>query len=343
MIEGIIERLPRWAKSPAEVIYAASKAYGRDRAARMSAAIAYRTVFALAPMLIIAISVAGWFLGSSELAQEELLEGIESIAGPEVAATMATFLASAISSANTAAIIGGILLLWTASSLFIELQHDLNDIFEVPYERISGLLALARKRGLGVLWVFGLGLLMLLILLINTAWGLIATLLPSNLDGLGSLVNVLAPIVSLVVLPFLFGLIFKTLVVAPLPWKAAWGGGLFTAVVFTIAAWGIGLYFELFGATTALGFAGSFVVVLFLAYMLSAVFLFGAEVTSVATERMEKAAEDERRVRSAARLEVPVDPLVVVAEPPRMVPLTAIYAFLGGLLVGWRRRGRRSP
>jgi membrane protein len=291
-------------------------------------------------MLIIAISVAGWFLGSSELAQQELLEGIASIAGPEVAATMATFLASAINSANTAAIIGGILLLWTASSLFIELQHDLNDIFGVPYERISGLLALGRKRGLGVLWVFGLGLIMLAILMINTAWGLIDTLLPANLDGLESLINVLAPIVSLVVLPFVFGLIFKTLVVAPLPWKAAWGGGLFTAVVFTIAAWGIGLYFQLFGATTALGFAGSFVVVLFLAYMLSAVFLFGAEVTSVATERMEATADQERRARSAARLQVPADPLVVVAEPPRPIPLAAIYAFIGGLLVGWRRRGR---
>jgi membrane protein len=343
MIEGIIERLPGWARTPAEIIYGASKSYGGDRAGRMSAAIAYRTIFALAPTLIIAISVAGRFLGSSELAQQELLEGIESIAGPEVAETMASFLSSAISAANTAAIIGAILLLWTASSLFMELQHDLNDIFKVPYERVSGLVALARKRGLGVLWVFGLGLVMLAILLINTAWGLVDTLLPANLDGLESLVNVLAPIVSLVVLPFVFGLIFKTLVAAPLPWKAAWGGGLFTAVVFTVAAWGIGLYFELFGATTALGFAGSFVVVLFLAYMLSAVFLFGAEVTSVVTVRMARAAEQQRRVRSAARLEVPADPLVVVAEAPRTVPLTAIYAFLGGLVVGWRRRGRRSP
>ena len=340
MIEGIIDRLPRWAKAPAEILYGASRSYGRDRAGRMSAAIAYRTVFALAPILIIAISVSGWVLGSSELAQAELLEGIESIAGPEVADAMASFLASAINSADAAAIIGFVLLLWTASSLFIELQHDLNDIFGVPYEKIRGLVSLVRKRGVGFLWVFGLGLLMIAILLVNTVWGIIDTLLPANLEGLDGVVNVLAPVISLTLLPFVFGLIFKTLTVAPLPWKAAWGGGLFTAVVFTIAAWGIGLYFEIVGPTTALGFAGSLVVVLFLAYMLSAVFLFGAEVTNIATERMELAEQEAKRARSAARLQIPVDPLVVVAEPPRALPAAALFAFIGGVLVGWRRKSR---
>ncbi len=337
MIDGNIHRLPRWARTPAEILYGASKSYGRDRAGRMSAAIAYRTVFALAPILIIAISVAGWVLGSSELAQAELLAGIESIAGPEVAEAMASFLASAVSSANTAAVIGFVLLLWTASSLFIELQHDLNDIFGVPYEKVRGLVALVRKRGMGFVWVFGLGLLMIAILLVNTVWGIIDSLLPANLKGLDGVVTVLAPIISLTLLPFVFGLIFKTLTVAPLPWKAAWGGGLFTAVVFTIAAWGIGLYFQVVGPTTALGFAGSLVVVLFLAYMLSAVFLFGAEVTNTATERMEMAEQEARRAMSAARLQIPVDPLVVVAEPPRALPAAAIFAFFGGMLVGWRK------
>lgn len=340
MIEGIIDRLPRWAKTPAEIVYGASQSYGRDRAGRMAAAIAYRTVFALAPILIIAISVAGWILGSSELAMAELLEGIESIAGPEVAEAMSSFLATAVSSADTAVVIGFVLLLWTASSLFIELQHDLNDIFGAPHEKVSGLVALVRKRGMGFVWVFGLGLLMIAILLVNTVWGIIDSLLPANLEGLEGVVNVLAPIISLTLLPFVFGLIFKTLTVASLPWKAAWGGGLFTAVVFTIAAWGIGLYFQVVGPTTALGFAGSLVVVLFLAYMLSAVFLFGAEVTKIATQRMETAEQEARRVKSAARLQLPVDPLVVVAEPPRALPAAAIFAFLGGMLVGWRRKRR---
>jgi hypothetical protein len=196
MIERLIERLPQWAKPSAEILAGAAKEYGLDRAGRMAAAIAYRTVFALAPMLIIAVSVAGLFLGSSQEAQIELLEGIESIAGPDVAEAMATFLAGAVSSANTAAILGFVLLLWSASSLFIELQHDLNDIFDVPYERISGLIGLVRKRGIGFLWVMSLGVIMIALLVVNAVWGFLDSLLPSEMENLDSVFQVLAPVIS---------------------------------------------------------------------------------------------------------------------------------------------------
>ena len=74
--------------------------------------------------------------------------------------------------------------------------------------------------------------------------------------------------------------------VAAIPWRPAWVGGAFTAVVFLLAAYGIGIYFEIAGPTTALGFAGSFVVILFLAYFLSMVFLYGAEVTKAYSDRL---------------------------------------------------------
>ena len=330
MIERLIAKLPHWARNQAEILAAAAKEYGLDRVGRMSAAVAYRTIFALAPMLIIAVSVAGRFLGSSLEAQAELLNGIESIAGPEVADAMASFLAGAMSSANTAAIIGFVLLLWSASSLFIELQHDLNDIFDVPYERIAGLIGLVRKRGIGFLWVFGLGLIMIALLVVNAAWGFLDSLVPANLESLDSVFQVLAPVVSLALLPFVFGLIFQTLTMATIPWRAVWVGGAFTAVVFVIAAYGIGVWFQIFGATTALGFAGSFVVVLFLAYMLSSVFLFGGEVTRAYADRL-AAVGAKPTPRS-------VDPLVVVSEPPRALPGAALVAFVTGLLIGWRRR-----
>lgn len=255
----------------------------------MAAAIAYRTVFAIAPILVIAVSVAGLFLGSSAQAQEELISGIESIAGPEIASTMEDVLANAVSSANTAAIIGGVLLLWTASSLFIELEMDLNDIFEVPTDRASGIIGMARKRGLGFLWVLGLGLLMIAIWIVNAAWGLIAALLPDELDTLDSLVRGLAPVVSALLLPLVFGLIFQTLTAKHLPWKAVWVGGGFTGLAFLLAAYLIGVYFDLFGPTTALGFAGSVVIILFMAYMLSTVFLIGAEMTRAYADRLQPA------------------------------------------------------
>jgi membrane protein len=333
MIERLIERLPRWAKPSAEILAGAAHEYGLDRAGRMAAAIAYRTVFALAPMLIIAVSVAGLFLGSSQEAQIELLEGIESIAGPDVAEAMATFLAGAVSSANTAAILGFVLLLWSASSLFIELQHDLNDIFDVPYERIAGLIGLVRKRGIGFLWVVSLGVIMIALLVVNAVWGFLDSLLPSEMENLDSVFQVLAPVVSLALLPFVFGLIFQTLTMVTVRWRAVWAGGLFTAVVFIVAAYGIGLWFQIFGVTTALGFAGSFVVILFLAYMLSSVFLFGAEVTRVYADRLSTS-------RALPAAPAPADPLVVMAEPSPSLPRATVFAFLSGLFIGWRRSRR---
>jgi hypothetical protein len=100
-----------------------------------------------------------------------------------------------------------------------------------------------------------------------------------------------------------------------------------------LATYGIGLWFQVAGPTTALGFAGSFVVILFLAYMLSSVFLFGAEVTKVYADRLSTS-----RTRPAAP--APADPLVVVGEPSPALPGAAIFAFLSGLLIGWRRRRR---
>jgi ABC-type antimicrobial peptide transport system permease subunit len=92
----------------------------------------------------------------------------------------------------------------------------------------------------------------------------------------------------------------------------------------------VGVYFQIAGPTTALGFAGSFVVILFLAYFLSMVFLYGAEVTKVYADRLAQ--------RAASTVPKPLytDPQVVVAEPPSGIPKTAFLAFLAGIIAGWR-------
>jgi ABC-type antimicrobial peptide transport system permease subunit len=100
--------------------------------------------------------------------------------------------------------------------------------------------------------------------------------------------------------------------------------------VFLVAAYGVGLYFEIAGPTTALGFTTSFVVILFLAYFLSMVFLYGAEVTKVYADRIaERAAPPAPRPLYA-------DPQVVVAEPPAGIPRGVFLAFLAGIIAGWR-------
>jgi membrane protein len=100
--------------------------------------------------------------------------------------------------------------------------------------------------------------------------------------------------------------------------------------VFLVAAYGIGLYFEIAGPTTALGFTTSFVVVLFLAYFLSMVFLFGAEVTRAYADRLAG------RVAQPVTRPLHSDPQVVVAQPATGIPRAAFLAFLAGLIAGWR-------
>jgi membrane protein len=214
------------------------------------------------------------------------------------------------------------------------MQRDLNDIFRAPREKVTGLVAMVRTRGIGFLWAFGLGVLLIAAWFLNAIWRFLAGLLPERMAGAHEVVSVLTPLVSLLVLPVLFALIFQTMTVTPLPWKPVWIGATFTAVVFVAASYGIGLYFQVFGSATALGFAGSFVVVLFLAYFLSTVFLYGAEVTQAYTERF--VVPDASATSQASQ-----DPQVLVAAPTdEGVPRAAMLAFLAGLAIGWRRSRR---
>jgi membrane protein len=331
VIDRLIQKLPRWARTPAVIGAEAAREYGTDRAGRMAAAIAYRTVFAFAPLLIIAVAVLGAFLGSRLAARREILDAVESFAGADVADIIASTLTSALGSVDTAAIVGGLLLLWTASSLFLEMQNDLNDIFDVPFEQVRGILALVRSRGIGFLWAFGLGLTLIALWLLNTVWRFLGDLLPASMATAHELVGYLTPLLSLLILPFIFGLVFQTMTAVTVRWRAVWVGGLFTSVLFVAASYGVGLYFQNFTGPTALGFAGSFVVIIFLAYFLSSVFLFGAEVTKV-YERMLDGRETGAIAAGGSD-----DPQVVVAEPRDSVPRAAIIAFFAGLLVGWKR------
>lgn len=329
-MEKYIARLPSWARGPAGILAEAATGYGAHRCSRMAAAISYRTVFALAPILIILVAVLGTVLGSRTEAQQEIVEAIESVAGEEVAQIVGGILDSALNSTSTAYVIGVVLLLWTASSLFLEMQRDLNDIFEVPHEEVTGIVAMARIRGIGFLWVLGLGFILVVTWMLTAIVGFLGGLLPPSMKGAHDVVTVLAPLASIILLPLVFALIFQTMTAEKIPWRAVWIGGAFTAAVFLVAAYGVGLYFEIAGPTTALGFTTSFVVILFLAYFLSMVFLYGAEVTKVYADRIaERAAPPAPRPLYA-------DPQVVVAEPPAGIPRGVFLAFLAGIIAGWR-------
>ena len=298
----------RWSFST-EILTEAAREFGIDRASRMGAAVAYRTIFAVAPLFIIAVGIFGIVVGDEDLAEAEIISQIELVFGSEVSKFLTEMIGSATATSGIAAFVGVALLLWTSSSLFLELQHALNDIFHVSYERMTGLVSLARKRGIGVLWALGLGLMLIAVWLINLVWGWLEALFPPDFATAHFVIS--------------------------LRWRAVWLGGLFTSVVFILVAYGIGWYFSWGEGTSAYAIAGAFFVILLMAYVLSNVFLFGVEVTKVYHDYLEVGDVMSPSVRDAVASAH--RPEVVVAAPPEPAPIAAVFGFFAGLVVGWRR------
>lgn len=315
------------------VFFAAGKEFGNDKVGRMAAAVAYRAMFATAPLFLLAVWVAGFVLGTD--AETQLLSEVERVAGPAVRDSLDTFLRSVEVSGDTAALLGIALLFWTASSLFMEIQGDLNDIFHVPDEKVEGVMGFVRKRTLGFLWVLGVGIALIAVWAMNALWRFFGNeILPSEWVYLHDVIGWLTPLVSVILLPVILGMSFQTMSAVRVRWRAVWWGSFFTSVAFLGAAYGVGLYFSWDQDTTAPQVAASIFVILLLAFVLSMVFFFGAEVTKVYNDYLvmgDVMAPAARAARARA-------PDVVVSEPERPLPLAALFAFFGGLLVGWRRR-----
>ena len=311
------------------VLAAAGRSYGVDRVSRMSAAVAYRTMFALTPLLLIALFTLGLVLGNSQDAQDRVTQVIEELTGPTVSDALEEIVASAVDSSGTAGLVGLALLLWTGSSLFLELQNDLNDIFGVPYEQTAGMFETAKKRLIGFVWSLSFGLVVGAVWLLNSTWRFLEGLLPESMAGLHDVVGYLTPLVSLILLPFLFGLVFQTLTRAKVAWRAVWWGSFFTSVMFIATSYGVSVYFRL-SQESVTGLAAALFVILLVAYVLSAVFLIGAEVIKVHDRYL--------RTGVIAIHEPEAAPVAFVSQPPPVMPFSTLIGFAVGLLVGRRRR-----
>lgn len=323
------DRIREIATTALRIFKHAGKEYGIDRVNRMAAAVAYRAIFAMAPLLILTVYVVGLVVGGSAAAQTEIVAAIDRVAGPTVVSAVETILEQMADTSSVAGVVAVLLLLWTSSSLFLELQTDLNDIFDVPYGETTGIVSTIRKRGLGFLWALSLGLILILVLLLNNVWQFLGRLFPESFDPAHELITLLTPLVSIVVLPFVIILIFQSLTRLRVQWRAVWWGSFFTAGAFLLTSYGVSLYFRLSGDSAA-ELVGALFVVLLAAYVFSAVFLFGAEVTKAY----------EIYLRTGRPPGAPVDERAesFVEEPDPAMPVAAVFGFLAGLFVGWRRR-----
>jgi membrane protein len=319
-------------KTVLAVLKGAAREYGNNVGGRMAAAVSFRTVFAITPLLVIAVSIAGFVVGGNLEARTAIINAVNDVAGSEMSGLMSDVLDSALESADAAAVVGVVLLLWSSSTLFLELQRDLNQIFEVPIPFERRILAMGVQRLVGILWTVGIGISLTALFAVNAATQIAGSAISRFLNIPVAFVPALGFVVAFTFMVMMFGLVFQTLTMRKLPWTPVWIGALFTATMFSIAGYLTGFYFSQFSEPTALGFSGSIVLLLFLAYLLSSVFLFGAEVTQ-SYQRLVYDADDSHIV-FVDDLSEPRDE----SEKSTSLTLTALITFVVGLLVGSRRR-----
>jgi membrane protein len=252
-----------------------------DNVPRMGAALAYYTLFSLAPILIVAIAVAGLAFGQ-EAVRGEIVGQIDGLVGHQGAQAVQGMLegASRPSSSIPATIIGIITFFLGATGAFLELQTDLDAIWRVkPKQSGSFLQALLKQRLISFGLVLGFAFLLLTSLVVSAGLAALHTYMGNAFPGVAVLWEALDVVVSLAVITALFAMIYKVLPDVKLAWRDVWVGGLVTAGLFTIGKFLIGLYLGTSALSSTYGAAGSVIVVLVWVYYSSQIILLGAEFT----------------------------------------------------------------
>ncbi len=248
----------------------------------LGAALAYYTAFSLAPLLLIAVAIAGVVFGD-EAAEGRLSQELKSSVGPAVADAIQSTLSAARASASTstATLVGFVVLLFGAAGVFGQLQTSLNTIWEVPPKTSGGILGWIKSRFLSFTMVLGTGLLLLILLAASTG---LTALGDRLLQGDAHVAQSANHALSFAMLTMVFAVIFKVLPDCEVAWSNVWVGAAVTAGLFTLGKYLLGLYFAHFSVGSPYGAAGSLAVILVWDFYASLILLLGAQFTQVFSE-----------------------------------------------------------
>jgi membrane protein len=259
------------------------------RMSRFGAALAYYTAFAVAPLLLIALAIGGFWFGK-EAAQNELFGQLSGLMGREGVSAVQSLVTAAANRPRTGLMATGLamgVLCVGAMGVFVELQDSLNAIWEVAATAEHGWWKFIRRRLLSFAMVLGVGFLLLVSLVLSSllaAMGEISgRLIPLRHDFL-QVVNFL---ISLAVITLLFALIFKMLPEVKIAWRDVWVGALVTAILFNVGKLLIGFYLGKSSAASVYGAAGSFMILLMWVYYSAQILFFGAVFTRLHAQTRE--------------------------------------------------------
>jgi membrane protein len=266
-----------------------------DGAPRLGASLAYYTLFSLAPLLLLAIAIAGLAFGE-EAAQGRIVAELEVLVGRAGAEAVEQLVQnSRRPEAGVAASIVALgTLLLGASGVFVELRSSLDTIWDVK-PPAGGITAMLRARLAAFALVVAVGFLSLVSLLVSTALSAMGRTIGDGLgEGAAALLQALNTLGSLAVLTLLFAMLFKLVPDTDVAWRDVWFGAVTTSVLFAIGKYAIGLYLAHSGLGSTFGAAASVVILMVWVYYAAQIFFFGAELTHAhARRRSPKPAADQ--------------------------------------------------
>jgi membrane protein len=317
-----------------------------DNVPTQAAALAYYTVFALAPLLLVVLAVVG-LVTPADAARARLLSEIAGLIGREGADWLGEVLERLSSQQGTgilSVILGTGSLLLGATGAFGQLQATLNRIWDAKPPANIGALVRARAVSFGL--VLALGFLLLVSLTISAAITALGNQLGLG-EGAGWLWSTLYEVFSVLLIALLFAVIYHFLPDAPVRWKDAFVGGVFTAILFSVGKALIGLYLGNNATASVYGAAGTLVILLLWVYYAAQIVLFGAEFTQVyaqvhassleAVKSNEVGAPNTSATPHTLESSLTADHARETLETNSMLRNAAIVVTLLAVVVAWRK------
>ncbi len=266
-----------------ELTKTAASAWSNDYAPSMGAALSYYTVFSLAPLILIVVSIAGLVFGK-EAAQGALFAQLSSMMGTDAAAAIEGLLASVNKPSQGAVgtVVGIAVLLLGATTVFGELQDALDRIWRAPARKdASGLWTLLRTRFLSFGMILGIAFLLMVSLVVSTAVSALGKWWSPVFGDWEVLAHAVTFLIGFGLTTVVFAMIYKLMPRVSVRWYDVWIGAGVTSLLFSIGRFLIGLYIGKSGVASGFGAAGSLIVVFVWVYYSAQIFLMGAEFTWV--------------------------------------------------------------
>lgn len=352
-----------------EILKAAGQEFGNDMGSRFGAALSFYTIFSLVPLLFLIVAVVGFVSTDSQLTPTEeqvaaaevtggdacadagvddidadprpanpldrALLQVEDVVGNPVADQLAQLTCQSSTNRQQALWIGIALAAFSGSAVFLHVQGILNFIFDAPDERTTGIGNTILQRAIAVGWAILLAVLVFVPLVAVAGVNFLRSLVPADTPWLDDLLTFAVPLTSLGVLVVVVALTFQLLTRIHIPWQAARRGGLFTAVVGLVGAFGVGFYLEQFGGGGALGAIGGVVILLFFFNLMWIIYLFGSEVTKVYVDYLQHGDIRAPHLRAAEAEKEGPEPGRPHAGRRDSGARLGVVGFAAGLVAGW--------